>query len=52
MRAEKYDHCGYTIFLIEDKWIVHEDKTSHITLVSAMLHIDYKFLNKTNETDT
>jgi hypothetical protein len=43
----KYDYFGYKIFCIDNNWIVYEDKTSHITLVSAMLHIDYKFLNKT-----
>jgi hypothetical protein len=42
----RYDYFGYMIFLIGENWIVHEDKTSHITLVSAMLHIDYKYINK------
>jgi hypothetical protein len=48
MRLYKYDLFGYIIIKIgDDKWVVKKDKTSHITLVSAMLHIDYKFLNKT-----
>jgi len=48
MRGQKYDLCGYMIIKIgEDKWVVKKDKTSHITLVSAMIHIEYKFLNKT-----
>jgi hypothetical protein len=38
-----YNYCGYLIFKIGENWIV-KDKTSHVTLISAMLHIDKKYL--------
>jgi hypothetical protein len=40
-----YNYCGYIIFKIGENWIV-KDKTSHVTLISAMLYIDKQYKTK------